>query len=159
MSQIAAYSKNAIPGPDDVTRVELPNGIVVLARANFNSPSVTVSGALNVGALFDPEDKLGLSDFTASTLMRGAKSRDFGQIYEDLEVVGAGLHFNGGTHTTGFNGQALVEDLDLLLDILAEALRFPTFPKKHIEKQRARILTGLDLRAQSTYDQAALAFD
>jgi zinc protease len=52
-----------------------------------------------------------------------------------------------------------VEDLDLLLDILAEALRFPTFPEKHIEQQRARILTGLDLRAQSTYDQAALAFD
>jgi zinc protease len=45
------------------------------------------------------------------------------------------------------------------LDILAETLQYPTFPKKHIEKQRARILTGLDLRAQSTYDQAAMAFD
>ena len=105
MSQASKVQTNAIPGPDDTARIELSNGIVVLARANFNSPSVTVSGALNVGALFDPEEKLGLSDFTSSALMRGTKSRDFSQIYEELEAVGAGLNFSGGTHTTGFSGR------------------------------------------------------
>ena len=35
---------NAIPGPEDTVRVELENGIVVLARSNFNSPSVMLSG-------------------------------------------------------------------------------------------------------------------
>ena len=36
----------ALPGPDDITRIVLPNGIVVLARANFNSPSVVINGYL-----------------------------------------------------------------------------------------------------------------
>lgn len=150
---------NSVPGPDDITRVELPNGIIVLTRPNFNSPSVTISGYLEVGALFNRDDKLGLSDFTASALMRGTNQRDFQTLYDDMESVGAGLGFSGGTHTTGFSGRALVEDLDLILGILSEALREPAFPKKEVEKLRAQTLTGLSLREQSTRDQAAMAFD
>jgi len=29
--------KQSLPGPDDITRVTIPNGITILARANFNS--------------------------------------------------------------------------------------------------------------------------
>ncbi len=150
---------NSVPGPNDITRVELPNGIIVLTRPNFNSPSVIINGYLEVGALFNRDDKLGLSDFTASALMRGTAQRDFQTLYDDMESVGAGLGFSGGTHTTGFSGRALVEDLDLLLGILSEALREPAFPKKEVEKLRAQILTGLALREQSTRDRAAMAFD
>jgi zinc protease len=150
---------NSIPGPDDITRVELPNGIIVLARPNFNSYSVMIGGYLQVGALFDEDKKLGLSDFTASAVMRGTEQRSFHQLYEDLENVGASLGFSGGTHTTGFNGRALAEDLDLLLGMLAEALRYPVFPRKEVKRLRAQILTGLALREQNTRDRAAMAFD
>jgi zinc protease len=150
---------NSIPGPDDITRVELPNGIVVLARANFHSPSVTIGGYFQVGSLFDEDKKLGLSDFTANALMRGTNQCSFQQIFEDLEAVGAGLGFTGGTHATGFSGRALVEDLDLLLGILSETLRAPSFPRREVRKLRAQILTGLALREQNTRDRAVLTFD
>jgi len=55
-------SHSSIPGPDDITREELENGIVVLARSNFNSPSVVISGYITAGGLFDPDEKLGLAD-------------------------------------------------------------------------------------------------
>lgn len=156
----AAHSQmNSVPGPDDVTRVELENGIVVLVRSNFNSPSVTISGYLCVGGLFDRDEKLGLADFTASALMRGTLKRDFRTLYDNLESVGAALGFSGGTHTTGFSGRGLREDLDLLLGILSEALRQPAFPERPVEKLRAQIMTGLALREQSTKDRAAIAFD
>lgn len=151
--------KNSIPGPDDITRVELPNGIIVLARPNFNSPSVFFNGYLAVGSLFNNDEKLGLADFTASALMRGTAKRDFQQLYDDLETVGAGLGFSGGTHTTGFSGRSLVEDLDTLLGILSEALRQPAFKAKEVEKLKGQILTGLALREQSTKHRAAMAFD
>ena len=38
---------HSLPGADDIYRVELPNGIVVLARANFNSPSVVIWAPIN----------------------------------------------------------------------------------------------------------------
>lgn len=151
--------QSSIPGPDDITRVELENGITVLARSNFNSLSVNVSGLLAVGGLSDPDDKLGLSDFTATALMRGTSQRDFQAIYDALESAGASLGLNSATHTTGFGGKALSEDLPLLLELLAETLREPAFPGQQVMRLRAQLLTSLAIRAQDTREMASLAFD
>jgi zinc protease len=150
---------HSLPGSDDIHRELLPNGIVVLSRANFNSPSVVVSGYLQAGALFDSDQKLGLADFTSSALMRGTEKRDFQQIYDALESVGAGMGFNTSTHTTGYSGRALTEDLPLLLDLLADTLRYPVFPAEQIERLRAQMLTGLAIRGQDTSDMASLTLD
>ncbi|HLF73936.1 MAG TPA: insulinase family protein, partial [Anaerolineales bacterium] len=149
----------ALPGPDDIHREVLSNGIVVLTRPNFNSPSVAVGGYFNAGALLDPDEKLGLADFVTSALLRGTKNRTFDKIYNELETVGASLGFSSGVNKSGFNGRSLVEDLPLLLDLLAEALTMPVFPKAEMEKLRAQILTGLAIRAQDTSDMASLVFD
>jgi len=149
----------SIPGADDITRVELANGMVVLARENPNSKAVTLRGSLLAGGLLDPDDKLGLADFTASMLMRGTAQRDFQSIYDSLESIGASFGFNSGTHTTGFGGRSLAEDFGLLLQLGREALLSPAFPEAHVEKVRAQLLTGLSLRAQDTRDMASLLFD
>ncbi len=148
-----------LPGPEDIHRQVLPNGIVVLCRSNFNSPSVVISGYIQAGSLFDSDEKLGLADFTARAMMRGTEKRDFQQIFDALESCGASLGFSSGAHTTGFSGRALVEDLPLLMDLLAEAIRMPMFPTRQVEKLRAQLLTGLAIRAQDTSDMASLTFD
>lgn len=149
----------SLPGPDDITRTVLPNGIVVLVRSNFASPSVVLSGYINAGSIFEPDKKLGLADFTATALMRGTRRRSFQKIYDAVESVGASLGFNGGTHTTSFNGRSLSEDLPLLLNLLADSLRHPIFPKEQTEKLRTQLLTSLAVRAQDTSDMASMAFD
>jgi zinc protease len=149
----------SLPGPDDIHRAILSNGITVLARANFNSPSIFISGYITTGGLYDPIEKLGLAVFTASALMRGTEKRDTQQIYDALESCGAALSFGAGAHTTGFSGRSLAEDLPLILHLLSEALIQPTFPAKQIEKLRAQLLTGLALRAQDTAEMASLTFD
>ena len=159
IARSASRNLLSIPGPENITRVQLPNGIVVLTRSNFNSPSVVVSGYFPAGGLLDPEEKLGLADFTALALQRGTQNRDFQQIYDALESVGAGLSFGGGTHTTSFGGRSLAEDLDLLLELLSEALRWPAFPSDPVERLRAQLLTGLAIRAQDTAEMASLTFD
>jgi zinc protease len=150
---------HSLPGPDDIIRRELPNGIVLLVRSNFNSPSVVVNGYLMAGSLFDEASKLGLAGFTADTLMRGTAKRSYHEIYDALESSGASLQVNGGTHTTGFGSKALVEDLDLLLELLSESLRYPKFPKDQVELLRARLLTSLAIRAQDTREMSSLTFD
>ena len=150
---------NSLPGPNDIYREVLTNGITVLARSNFNSPSVVVAGFFEAGALFDPDDKLGLAEYTVLSLMRGTMNRTFDEIYQALESVGAGLGFNTGVHKSGFNGRSLAEDLPLLLELLSEAITMPTFPKAEIEKLRAQLLTGLAIRAEDTSDMASMVFD
>ena len=150
---------NSLPGPNDIYREVLPNGITVLARSNFNSPSVVISGYFEAGALFDPDEKLGLAEYTVLSLMRGTRKRSFDEIYNAIESVGASLGFNTGVHKSGFNGRSLAEDLPLLLSLLAEALTSPVFPKVEMEKLRAQLLTGLAIRAEDTSDMASMVFD
>jgi len=152
-------SRSSLPGKDDITRSPLANGLILLSRANFNSPSVVISGYIQAGSLFDPDEKLGLADFTALAMMRGSAQRDLQQIYDALESCGASLSFSAGAHTAGFSGRSLAEDLSLLLNTLAEVVRQPSFPGEQVEKLRAQLLTGLAIRAQDTAGMAALTFD
>ena len=149
----------ALPSPETIARVELPNGIVVLAYENHSSPSVVLGGSLWAGAIGEASQQAGLASFTAGMLMRGTERRTFGQINESLESVGAQLGFGSGVHTVGFGGKALAEDLDLLLEILADALQHPTIPAGEAEKLRGQILTALQRRAHDTRAVARLAFD
>ncbi len=153
------FDTSSFPGPDDVTRVVLPNGIVVLARENFSSPATVFDGSLVVGSLDEPQAQSGLAQFTAACLMRGNEKRSFAEIYEQIESIGARLSFHGGAHTTGFGGKSLAEDLDLLLSLAADALRRPYFPPDHIAHLRGEILTGLAIHAQDTGYMASSTFD
>ena len=159
MSQNNSVHWKSLPGPEDITRLELPNGITVLTRSNFNSPSVYVSGYLGCGSIFDSLEKLGLSNFTAISLMRGTERQTFQQIYDALESAGASLGFGAGVHNVSFGGRALAEDLPLLLRTLSETLRTPVFPNDQFERLRAQILTSLAIRNQDTGDLADMAFD
>ena len=152
-------TNRSLPGPDDIHREILPNGITILTRSNFNSPSVVMVGYFGAGALMDPDDKLGLAEYTSYALMRGTKNRSFDEIYNELESVGASLGFSSGVHTSGFNGRSLAEDLPLLLNLMADVLITPSFPNSELEKLRAQLLTGLQIRAQDTSDMASMVFD
>ncbi|GAB4541237.1 MAG: pitrilysin family protein [Anaerolineales bacterium] len=150
---------SSLPNPKDIFRAELSNGIVFLARANFNAPSVSMGGYLPAGSISEADEKLGLADFVAASLMRGTAFHNFDSIYNELESVGASLGFDSGSLNTHFGGRALTEDLPLLLRLLAESLQAPTFPRAEVERLRAQLLTGLSLREQDTSDMAALHFD
>ncbi|MEW6406249.1 MAG: pitrilysin family protein [Chloroflexota bacterium] len=152
-------NRHSLPGPQNIHREVLPNGITVLARSNFNSPSISMSGYLPAGSITEPDEKLGLADFVASALMRGTENYTFDQIFNELETVGASLGFDSGVHNTSFGGRCLAEDLPLLLGLLSKTLRKPTFPKTEIKKLRAQLLTGLAIRAQDTSDMASMIFD
>jgi len=165
-AEMVSFDKNfppeylkSLPGPHDITRTQLPNGIVILTRPNFNNASVVISGHLICGSQFDADEKLGLARFTALSLMRGTRDRDFQQIYDALESVGASLGFDASVHHTSFGGRALAEDLPLLLSILTGCLLEPVFPRDHFNRLRAQILTGLAIRNQDTAEMASLKYD
>ncbi len=120
---------NTLPGSDDIVREVLPNGLVVLARENFTTPSVVINGLIQVGSIYETPEKAGLANIVAGSLMRGTKSRDFDTLHETLESLGASLGIGGGVHTGGFSGKSLAEDLPTLLELLCDALRNPSFAK------------------------------
>ncbi len=146
------------PGPQDIHRRVLENGITVLIYENFAAASVVIEGYVRAGALAEGRRRAGLTDFVAGMLMRGTRRRTFDEIYEALESVGASLDFGAGRHVSDFSAGGLAEDLDLLLDLLAGSLCEPTFPEEELEQVRGEILTGLQIRAHDTRQMAGLRF-
>jgi zinc protease len=153
-----ASATHSLPAPDNVTRVELPNGITVLARENFTSPSVIVDGMLYAGGLLDPDDKVGLASFHSQMLTRGTEHYTFDQLYEEIEGIAASLDTSSSGHTSSFNTKSLAEDLPTMLKLLTEVLRRPTFPAEHVEKVRGEILTSLQSLQQNTRRMASRVF-
>ena len=148
-----------LPGPETILRRVLSNGITVLAREDFTSPSVVISGYLSAGSLDEKPEQAGLAYLTAQGLMRGTTTRSFQDIFESIESIGARVAFVGRTHTTRIFGKALAEDLSLLLDVIADVLQDSVYPDVEFERMKAQHLTSLAIRDQDTQSRADMAFD
>jgi len=154
----APAKKTSLPGPNDTLRRVLPNGITVLARENWSAPSVVVEGYLVVGNLDEPANMPGLASFTVAMLSRGTQKRSFTEINEIIEGVGASVGFSPDRHITNFSTKSLAEDLDLVLDVLADELRAPAFPAEYVERVRGMRYTALAERENDTRQMAGRTF-
>ncbi|NMB61074.1 MAG: insulinase family protein [Chloroflexi bacterium] len=152
-------SKMHFPGPHNITRFRLANGITVLAFSNMSSKSLIISGMLSSGGIWDPPGKYGTAHFTAAMLMRGNENNSFQEINDQLEGVGASLSFSASTRNTYFRGRSLVKDFPLLLALIRDSLTRPTFPEIYIKRLRNQLLTGLIIRDQDTQEKASLEYD
>lgn len=148
----------SLPSPETITRVVLDNGIVILAYENWHVKSVVISGSLEAGSLYETPATNGLAALTAAALMCGTQSRDFDTLHSELENIGADLSIGAGTHSVSFGGKALAEDLPVLIDVLNDVLRYPTFPANFVEKLRQQRLTELNYSEFDTRYRAGRAF-
>lgn len=150
--------QRSFPGPEDVLRQTLPNGITLLVRENFDSPAVVMSGYIQAGAEDTPPAVAGLAGFATDVMQRGTQQRAFEQLYEEVESIGASFGVSGSTHITSFGAKGLAEYLPLLLDILNDVLRHPAWRPEQVEKARAEIATALQEREHDTAQMSSLVF-
>lgn len=147
----------SIPNSRNIARAELDNGITLLVYQNPAVQSVNLIGSLHSGSIYEAPEKSGLASLAAGALMTGTAGRDFDAIHGALEDSGADLGFRGHIHKVGVSGKALAEDLGLLLDVAADAMRQPVFPAEHIERLRGERLTWLQYSSFDTRYRAAKA--
>lgn len=136
--------QTAVPiTPESVVRRPFGAGAVALIRENHANPSVTIRGYLDAGAQHDPSGREGLALFTASMLTRGTNRHTSQELALTLDSLGASLSVQADTTGATFGVHCLTEDVGRLLELLAEVVMHPTFPQDEIEKQRAKIITGI----------------
>jgi zinc protease len=146
----AVSPKRVVP-----TRVVLDNGLVVIIYENRSNPTVAIQGSLNAGGMLDPEGKNGLAEMTAALLQKGTTNRTAAQIAQEKDFVAMTVSTNADTESAGFSGRSLSKHFDLMLNILSDELRNPTFPADEFNKLKARRLTGIK---QEQDDPDSLAF-
>ncbi len=149
--------QTSIPSASNITRETLPNGVVLLVYENTSVQSVNLFGSIHAGSIYEKPGQSGLASLAAGALMTGTIQRNFDDLHGALEDAGADLGFRGHVHKLGLSGKALAEDLSLLLNIAADALRNPVFPAEHVERLRGERLTWLQYSSFDTRYRAAKA--
>ena len=139
--------KNALPGAHNILKKQFSNGVTVLVHENPWSTSASFTGSLAAGFCLDPADKPGLSAFVSASLTAGTRSRNFEQINEFLENIGAVLSFKSTSHVIKFSGNCLCDDLTGVLKLLREMLDEPAFPEQYMEVLKQLSLGGYDPEA------------
>ena len=140
------------------TRVVLPNGITVIAKANHTSPTVSLLVGVRTGAYADPLEKDGTAALCARVLDRGTSKRTAEAIADDLDGRGASLSVIAGRHQMALAATCLSEDFDPVLALVADVARHPGFPDKEIATRREQLITSIRQEEDNPATMAADAF-
>jgi len=140
------------------TRVVLDSGMVVIVHENRSNPTIAIQGSLNAGSMLDPEGKSGLAQLSAGLLQKGTSKRTADQIAAEKDFVAISLSTGADTESASFSGRTLSKHFDLLLDLLSDVLRNPTFPGEEFEKRKAQQLSAIKQQQDSPEALAFRAF-
>ncbi len=106
-------------------------------------PLITLLLSLPAGSAVDPKRKEGLADFTASLLRRGTRKRSADEINEAVEFCGASLSCGADEDFLSLRITSPSEHLKPMLEVMAELVRWPSFPNKEVESARERLLAQI----------------
>ena len=145
-------------------RVPLKAGPVAYVVPDRTLPLVTISITLRCGSYLDPQDKVGLADFTGYLLARGGtKSRTAEELEERLAFLAANLGSGIGDDSGSVSLNLLSKDLPEGLSILREVLTEPRFQSNKLALYRQQALQGMkqrndDSKAIAAREREALAY-
>ena len=110
-----------------------PNGLTLISEAMPWCESVACSLLVPCGSNDDPPGRLGLSNLTCETALRGAGQYGSRLLIEAFENLGVDRGETLGNSHTTYSVATLSENLPLILPVMADILRRPHFPADQLD--------------------------
>lgn len=137
----------------------LDNGMVVLLSENNNVPHFNVQMFFEGGLRFEPEGKVGLSDFTANYMAEGLKGYPTPDMLQDyMDWNGYNVTTGSGNNTISVEGIFLPMDMDATMELIARMAFEPTFPKESEEKLKRQAMMKLAAQQNNWSSEAFYYF-
>jgi predicted Zn-dependent peptidase len=115
----------------------LPNGLRVVAVRRPAVPLVHLR--LRVPTATKRASDLARTELLAHSMLLGTDRRSEEQLAETLQAMGGGLRAFGDPDGFTISGESLAPELGGLLDVLGEVLTGATYPRRGVERERARL--------------------
>ena len=109
-----------------------PNGLTLVAESMDWVESAAFTLVLPAGCSHDPQQQLGLANFTCEMVQRGCGPRDNRQFVEDLDRLGADRSASVSQVHTSFGAAMLAENLPRVLEIYADLALRPLLPPEQL---------------------------
>lgn len=124
----------------------LPNGITLIHKKSTANQIISMALVLEPGALFDEEDKPGLTSLMMRVITKGTEDKNSFELADALQENGLRLSASPGYDFISFSLQAVKSDFPKGLDLLGEIMTKPTFPPKEIDLEKKRVLAEIRMR-------------
>lgn len=147
---IALLPVGALASPK-IEHWKLKNGARVYFVESHELPMVQLSITFDAGSARDPENRLGLALLANHLLKEGTASKNTNQVAETFEGLGAEFGTDVDRDMASVNLRSLSDRSKLLpaLNLLSDMIRNPAFPDKGLDRERQRLLVGLQQKKQS----------
>ena len=141
----------------NIHRIILPNEITLVIVEN--QAADLVAGRFffkNAGSIIENRHRAGISNLVASVITKGTRNLSALEIAEQVESIGASLGADAGTDYFLFSLKAVSGDFAPILKLLAEIIRFPSFPEDEVELERKLTLQNIRSQKEQPFN---VAFD
>jgi zinc protease len=139
----------------ELERTTLSNGLKVVLARRPSIPQVRFDLLLDAGYSADQSGLPGTASLALAMLDEGTTGRNALQISDQLAQLGARLQTGSKLDVSSVSLEALKENLDPSLDIYADVILHPSFPRTDFERLKRQRLAQIQ---QEKADPAGLAF-
>jgi zinc protease len=147
---------NSSAGPDHMAfrRAVLANGVAVLGQERPQSQSFALRLRVPAGTIYELPEESGIAFLTARSLQRGSGGRSFEEINTRLDELGGSLTVDAGREFIEARVRGLRDDVQELIQVLADTLQRPDFPAVEIDRVRSEQIGAI---AEADNDTRATA--
>lgn len=152
----SSWQKVPIPplpkfSPQEPTRVELNNGMVIFLQPNHELPLIEATMRIRGGSRSEPADKVGMLDMYGDVWRTGGTDQRTGDQLDDfLEARAAKVETGSSGDSTYISLDCLKGDFDSVFQIFLELLEHPAFRADKLELSKQQMYTGISRRNDDT---------
>lgn len=125
-----------------IQKFTLSNGLRLIVREDSRLPLLSATAVFKAGLLVETSQTAGLSKLFASVLTKGTETKNAEQIADSIESVGGSISSESGNNSFAVSVDATKSDLALVIDLLSDVVKNPSFPEPIIVREKESLLAA-----------------
>lgn len=138
----------------ETTRLE--NGLMIIVQKKGDLPLVSITFAAGGGVRAETLETSGLSNLTASLVLKGTSNLDEDEIIPIIEEMGGVIAPWSGMDSTGVSMDILSKDFDAGMDIFEDVIKNAVFNEEEILKQKEKIIAFIGEQDNDIFENALM---
>ena len=124
-------------------RATLSSGMKIILAERHSLPLVNMNMLFDAGYASDQLSSPGTANLAMNMLDEGTKTRTALQLSEELALLGATLNAGSGLDVSSVSMSALKSNLDASLNLFADVILNPSFPKDDFERLQKQTIASI----------------
>jgi zinc protease len=141
-----------------ITRVELPNGTILLHKRISTIPLVEIKMYSLGGLSEESKENNGVGNLAMQMLPRGTKTRKASEIAAFFDSIGGTLSTSCGNNSWSWMTTCLKDDFEKSMEVFADVALNPTFPDDELTRMKKRVVAAIESQDADWHTQAMKFF-